>query len=97
MTINLQSHYADCPGATVDDFQIMLITLKLSSAAVLGDANDDGKVDMKDVLLLRKFLAGMTEELNKGNADANEDGSLDMKDVLMIRKYLANMIEKLGA
>ena len=62
-----------------------------------GDANDDGVINMKDVLLLRKYLAGMTQELDKVNADANEDGSLDMKDVLIIRKYLAGMIEKLGA
>ena len=63
---------------------------------LLGDANDDGSVDMKDVLLLRKFLAGLATEINQLNADVNIDESLDMKDVLMIRKFLANMIEKLG-
>ncbi len=64
---------------------------------LLGDANGDGAVDMKDVLLLRKFLAGLSDEMEKANADVNEDGSIDMKDVLMIRKFLANLIEKLGA
>ncbi len=63
---------------------------------LLGDANDDGVVDMKDVLLLRKYLAGLAGEINQLNADVNVDTSLDMKDVLMIRKFLAHMIETLG-
>ncbi len=68
-----------------------------SADVLLGDANGDGAVDMKDVLLLRKFLAGLSDEMENANADVNEDGSIDMKDVLMIRKFLANLIEKLGA
>ncbi len=65
----------------------------MPAEGLLGDANDDGSVDMKDVLLLRKFLAGLASEVNRANADVNVDGSLDMKDVLMIRKYLAHMID----
>ena len=62
-----------------------------------GDANDDGKVDMKDVLAIRKVLAGIQMKVeNEVNADANADGKLDMKDVLAIRKYLANLLTKLG-
>ncbi len=63
----------------------------------IGDANGDGAVDMKDVLMIRKFLAGLSAEINQPNADVNADKNLDMKDVLMLRKFLANLIEKLGA
>ena len=98
VTFNLQSHYADCPGAAVDDFQIMLITLKLPTGEkMLGDANDDGNVNMKDVLLMRKFLAGIDVTYNAQNADCNEDGTVNMKDVLQLRKYLAGLITELGA
>ena len=65
--------------------------------AFLGDANGDGAVNMKDVLTLRKQLAGMTVSCNLENADVNEDGDVNMKDVLMLRKFLANIIDKLGA
>ena len=58
---------------------------------ILGDATDDGRVDMKDVLLIRKALAGISDIKNSLCADANKDGSLDMKDVLLIRKFLANL------
>ena len=63
---------------------------------LLGDANDDGNVNMKDVLLIRKFLAGMSVTLNEQNADCNSDGTVNMKDVLMLRKYLAGLITELG-
>ena len=61
-----------------------------------GDANDDGAVNMKDVLILRKQLAGMMPIINMANADVNGDGSVNMKDVLELRKYLANLITTLG-
>ena len=61
-------------------------------AIVSGDVNNDSFVDMKDVLALRKFLAGMNVQINVLNADANEDGSTDMKDVLTIRKRLAHLL-----
>ncbi len=59
---------------------------------VSGDVNNDGFVDMKDVLALRKFLAGMDIQINVLNADANRDDVTDLKDVLMIRKRLANLL-----
>ena len=54
-----------------------------------GDANNDGAVNMKDVLVLRKYLAGISVEYDEMNADANLDGELNMKDVLMLRKMIA--------
>ena len=64
---------------------------------LLGDANDDGAVNMKDVLTLRKMLASIEVVYNAANSDVNGDGDVNMKDVLMLRKYLAGLIETLGA
>ena len=66
-------------------------------AEMLGDANDDGAVNMKDVLTLRKHLADMEVSYSVLNSDVNDDGDVNMKDVLMLRKYLADIIDKLGA
>ena len=66
-------------------------------AEMLGDANNDGAVNMKDVLLMRKYLAGLDVEYNAVNADCNVDGEVNMKDVLMLRKFLAGLITELGA
>ena len=61
-----------------------------AAAATRGDLNDDGVVDMKDVLLLRKFIANLTTLSDETVADVNADNSVDMKDVLLMRKYIAN-------
>lgn len=62
------------------------------AAVVLGDCNDDGKVDMKDVLFLRKFIAQLPTYINEIAADINGDNALDMKDVLVLRKTIAGLI-----
>ena len=61
-----------------------------------GDANGDCEINMKDVLTLRKHLAGIEIMLHPLNSDANGDGEINMKDVLMIRKYMAGLIDELG-
>ncbi len=56
-----------------------------------GDANKDGAVNMKDVLVVRKYLASMTTDLDLKAADMNGDGAVNMKDVLALRKSLAGL------
>ena len=65
-------------------------------ARLLGDANADGTVTMEDVLVMRKFLAGIEVSMDAVAADVNGDGVVNMKDVLIIRKYLAKIVTKLG-
>ena len=58
-----------------------------------GDADANGSVDMKDVLLIRKALAGsetLTEEQAE-LADVDGDGNVNMKDILKLRKILAGV------
>ena len=47
---------------------------------------------MKDVLKIRKFIAGISSDIDETAADVNRDGSVDMKDVLLIRKFIAGLI-----
>lgn len=63
---------------------------------VYGDANGDGVVDSKDVLIVRKYLAKWNVTIHEKEADTNADGKVDAKDVLRIRKYLSKIIETLG-
>ena len=60
-----------------------------SQAVLAGDANNDGVINMKDVLTLRKLLADIAVEINEAAADFNGDGSINMKDVLGLRKEIA--------
>ena len=59
---------------------------------LLGDANGDGDINLKDVLAARKYVAGMEVEIDLVASDVNFDDAVNMKDILLIRKYIAEMI-----
>ena len=61
-------------------------------SSIIGNVNGDGDINMKDVLVLRKFVASITVEIDLVAADVNGDGAVNMKDVLMMRKFVAGII-----
>lgn len=68
----------------------------VSDDVVYGDANDDEKVDLSDVTLLLKYLAGWEVEINDKSADVNADGDVNLADVTLLLKYIANWNVVLG-
>lgn len=74
---------------TVKDSDVANIDIKL------GDINCDGKINMTDIVRLRKYFAGI-ETLNEQsikNADINKDGKQNMTDLIKLRKHLAGLEE----
>ena len=59
-------------------------------SAALGDVNNDGEVDNKDVVVLFRYLSGGTEQIAEDAADVNQDGGLNNKDVTTLFRCLAN-------
>lgn len=63
---------------------------------IYGDVNGDGKVSIKDVVLLNQYLAnydydtGVSAVTVEAGADANGDGKISIKDVVLLNQYLAN-------
>jgi mannan endo-1,4-beta-mannosidase len=55
-----------------------------------GDVNDDGTIDVLDLLLAKKYVLQMADEtsINFNNADVNGDGDVNAVDILNIKKYL---------
>ena len=67
----------------------------LTALAVLyGDCDNDGKITLQDVAVLREYLADGEAEapslIFNFTADANDDGVIDTCDLVLIRKYLAD-------
>lgn len=61
-----------------------------SSDRLPGDANDDGKVNARDALLVAKYAAGWEDlVINLENAEVNADGRVNARDALAIAKYAA--------
>ena len=56
------------------------------------DVNDDGVVNMKDMLVLKKYFSGQAtgRDLDLLAADCNCDGTVDIKDVSYLRSVLAS-------
>ena len=56
----------------------------------VGDLNGDGTVNLKDVVILRRYIAGDWDvSLDDQTADLNENGKVNMKDVALLRRYIA--------
>lgn len=67
------------------------------SSLLYGDVNVDGKIDLKDDLMLKKYLEGQSQEdFQIKNADTDGNNVVDEVDLQVLRKYLAEWDMKLG-
>jgi len=56
---------------------------------LLGDVNNDGKVDRKDAVLILKNISGISlDKFSTENADYNGDGAINSLDAISIMKNL---------
>jgi uncharacterized Zn finger protein len=62
-----------------------------TSPILLGDVNDDGKINAKDIALLKRFISGLVadNELNLVNGDVNGDGKHNARDITAIKRFIA--------
>lgn len=62
-----------------------------------GDVNDDGKVDILDVITINRSVVGKERlsDTQKKAADVNHSGNPDPGDSLMIMRFIVNLIDSL--
>ncbi|MBQ8688548.1 MAG: hypothetical protein IJ512_08425 [Ruminococcus sp.] len=89
---NIQS----VPVTVAQSQEVQYISVTLEDAAVKGDVNNDGSVDLDDaVLTLTHYAhigAGLSSDLSEAqlmSADVNVDGTADLTDASMILCYYA--------
>ena len=57
----------------------------------LGDANDDGVVDVEDLIYLRRYLAGgYGITVDTVQADMDSNGEINIADVVLLRQYIVS-------
>lgn len=56
--------------------------------AVIGDADANDRVDILDIIRIKKYLSGQAVEIDLKAADTNADGVNDPADLARLRKYL---------
>lgn len=57
---------------------------------LIGDVDDNGKVDIQDMLCLFKYNLKSLDRINYKNSDVNLDSKVDLKDTLFLRRIIAN-------
>ena len=88
---DLGSPFVDNADDTLNNgYPVFEWQIETSDEKVSGDANNDGAIDLKDVVMIRRYVAGGWDvEIDTANADVNSDNAVDLKDVVMLRRYIA--------
>ena len=82
----------------IKNLEEQIVPVKIKSGNIIissknnisGDVNNDGVVDLKDVILIRRFIVGGWDvDVDTEAADVNNDGVVDLKDVILIRRFVA--------
>ncbi|MGN0114895.1 MAG: dockerin type I domain-containing protein [Acutalibacteraceae bacterium] len=67
-----------------------------ASDITYGDADSDGKINLLDLILMRKYLAKWNVDIDLAAADVKFDGNVNLLDLIQLRKYLAKWDVVLG-
>ncbi|MDE6087069.1 MAG: dockerin type I repeat-containing protein, partial [Oscillospiraceae bacterium] len=69
---------------------------KNPSGVLWGDANDDGNVDISDVVLMNRVYVGIDEITDKGltNADVDQSGKIELADSMNVLRLLVHLLEQ---
>ena len=66
----------------IDNLTFGLTIIEAQPVVLLGDVDNDGAVNIKDVTILIDYLlGGSVEDFNAANADVNQDQSINIADV----------------
>lgn len=66
-------------------------TVIAAAAYLLGDANTDGAVSIKDVTCIQRLLAELEDGVSEAAADIDANGVVNITDATLIQRWLAEM------
>lgn len=95
------TNYNSYPFCNIND-EVVEATYKSGVVTVkepeyeCGDVNNDGKINLLDLIALRKHLAKWNITIDMTTADCNCDGNVNLLDLIALRKYLARWDIVLG-
>ena len=63
--------------------------LSAEDGGIIGDADDNGRVNLNDVSLMLKYVAKWNVEIDEDAADTDGDGRVNISDVSYVLKKVA--------
>jgi hypothetical protein len=77
-------------------FLFLLLLSPAAFAATFGDINDDGEINVQDVVLVMKHALDLEEltATQQAVADVNGDGNINVQDVTLIMQYSLGLIDE---
>jgi hypothetical protein len=61
--------------------------LAANGTVVYGDANGDGEVSNVDIILIARYVVGITDNIDVDTADINGDGEVTNTDLISVARY----------
>ena len=80
---------ASCELGGIEEYYDTFKLIFSGKKRIPGDANDDTKVDVKDITVMSQYIAHWNVTINLENADVNGDGVVTVKDVTLVKQKLA--------
>ena len=70
----------------INDFDLLSVTLNTQSSFLLGDLNQDGILDIIDVVSIVSIIMGNSDpsSLDQLLADLNQDGAMNVQDIILL-------------
>lgn len=102
--VPLEENHSYCVYPFISDnhasdlyFSVSSFEFSLTPEVLHGDVTMDGKVDIRDAVLLSKAASGMVtlNDMAATNADCNADGELGIDDVMVLIRFLVHYINVL--
>ncbi len=84
-TIRLEAVHNSDGKEKIIGFDNVTLTLK-SQPGLPGDVNEDGVINISDIVAIINHIAGTTL---RANADVNEDGKVDISDIVAVINFMA--------
>lgn len=87
--INASYTYGNMINENLEAIDLEIENGSITIVNAVGDVNDDGVVDVADVIVLRRYLAGDYEVvIDEFAADMDNDGYITVADVVLLRRFL---------
>ena len=77
---------------TIFLFLVLFSQSALIQAQNFGDVNNDGKVNISDMIFMAEYIVGARENIPYEKADLTADNEITIHDLILLAEYIVGQI-----